>query len=865
MPQSPSARQILVDWANSQQNWVRGIVAEVLATRGPVPEEPLRHVFALALGEWELSNEGIDHAPALTTGVSASDAQETLVLSALRNVENVNRLAQSQEIAFNAGMTVLFGENASGKSGYVRILKRLAAVRSVEDILPDITRPAMASTSSASIEYEFAGANAILEWSGEAGVPPFTRLGIFDSRAALLHVDEDLNYRYMPRDLALFEHTHEAIRATRARLEAARNAKQPTSNAFLPRFQPGSIIYAKILTLGTTTDLVELEALAELSSDEELRVQALRDTIEALASRAISSQLEVARSEKSLAQAALSAGASINSFDWTAHNERVSARESSERRYRAATETAFADDEIPGILSITWRNFIEAGGAYLEEIGRRDYPEGGDDCIYCQQELSEVALILVRKYRDYTSNLLRVQLETAQSSLRDGALAISSLDAASLRREATPKVQAAEARQATHPLGAKTVVLAEQLSAIQEAVYLGRQVVDAAYLQELARDVCVLSESVATQAGNLEAVLTKQSVEREAERQKCRIELRNLEDRLTLRSQLTQIRAFVDDTKWASRASAILDTFRSLLRSLTEESKVASEDLINQDFQVRFTSECESLSAPHVNLEFPGREGAASRRKTLGSDYKLSQVLSEGEQNVIALADFLAESGVRGSTGPLIFDDPVNSLDYRRLQYIVERLVELSFHHQIVVFTHNIWFATALLGKFEETRQTARCSYYDVSSTSEQTGMVTPGSHPRWDTQKRTHGRVNGLIQSAGAASGETQQALIEKSYESIRNWCEVVVEQELFKKVTQRYQPHVQMTLLEQINYSELGSAANQILGLFKKACRVIEAHSQPLETLSIRPTLEELKEDWKQGQDALEISKTTSVATTR
>ena len=132
--------------------------------------------------------------------------------------------------------------------------------------------------------------------------------------------------------------------------------------------------------------------------------------------------------------------------------------------------------------------------------------------------------------------------------------------------------------------------------------------------------------------------------------------------------------------------------------------------------------------------------------------------------------------------------------------------------------------------------------------------MVTPGSHPRWDTQKHTHGRVNGLIQGAGAALGETQQALIEKSYESIRNWCEVVVEQELFKKATQRYQPHVQMTMLEQINYTDLGSAANEILNLFKKSRRVIEAHSQPLETLSIRPTLEELKEDWRRGQEALE-----------
>jgi wobble nucleotide-excising tRNase len=40
-------------------------------------------------------------------------------------------------------------------------------------------------------------------------------------------------------------------------------------------------------------------------------------------------------------------------------------------------------------------------------------------------------------------------------------------------------------------------------------------------------------------------------------------------------------------------------------------------------------------------------------------------VLSEGEK-VIALADFLAEASLKPAA-PVIFDDPINSLDYKRL------------------------------------------------------------------------------------------------------------------------------------------------------------------------------------------------------
>ena len=140
-------------------------------------------------------------------------------------------------------------------------------------------------------------------------------------------------------------------------------------------------------------------------------------------------------------------------------------------------------------------------------------------------------------------------------------------------------------------------------------------------------------------------------------------------------------------------AGTVLDTFPGLLRSLTVAAKSASEQLLNQDFERLFKVECMALRAPEVKLEFPGREGQPRRKKTVAARYALSAILSEGEQKVIALADFLAEVGLPKAPGPIVFDDPVNSLDYKRLEYVVNRVVQLSESRQVVVFTHNIWFA----------------------------------------------------------------------------------------------------------------------------------------------------------------------------
>jgi hypothetical protein len=69
---------------------------------------------------------------------------------------------------------------------------------------------------------------------------------------------------------------------------------------------------------------------------------------------------------------------------------------------------------------------------------------------------------------------------------------------------------------------------------------------------------------------------------------------------------------------------------------------------------------------------------------------------------------------------------------------------------------------------------------------------------------------------------------------------------------VTKRYQPNVSMQNLERINAGRLQDAIDVILPVFKKACRYIPGHSQPTETLGVRPTILELKEDWKRLQAA-------------
>jgi hypothetical protein len=102
------------------------------------------------------------------------------------------------------------------------------------------------------------------------------------------------------------------------------------------------------------------------------------------------------------------------------------------------------------------------------------------------------------------------------------------------------------------------------------------------------------------------------------------------------------------------------------------------------------------------------------------------------------------------------------------------------------------------------------------------------------------------MMDSAEKQNGEVRAALVEKGYEELRGFCEIIVEHEMLKGVVQRYAPNIMMTKLEKINTGELQKSMVAIMPVFEKCCRYIASHSQPPETQGIRPTLDELKADY-------------------
>jgi hypothetical protein len=833
-------RTILIDWANQQDGWARRLAAEVLETGRAIPESGIAEFYQQFKSEKGLTDSSAEDIPQIAATEVCAEEDESLILTKLHGIKGVNALVEGQEIAFNPRMTVLFGENGAGKTGYARVLKRAAGVRTAEDILPNAHNTGQSTTPSGLIGFRLGITDDEATWQNERGLAPFTRISVFDAPAVLLHVDTELGYVYTPADLALFKHCSDGVKAIAELAAAEVRAKQSTQNPFIARFARGTAIYPLIESLSPATSIDELEAAAGAKNGKsEKRIEKLSSEIAALKGNTLDEKLFAAQARRQSFEALVSLVRSMAALEAAAYETAREVLASTTTEYRRIRTELFAPGELQGSADDEWESFVSAAEEYRDHLGLEDYPHASDKCLYCQQKLDAASQSIIRRYRTFLDDSLGKQMIEAQTRLEATVPQYKDTDLAEPKAFISRLGQVDPKPDWLQEAGWVLAEAERLLSLTSQKAPLGET-----QLVERAKDLATVLDAALEAEKAAIVDLEKQKSDRSSALDTRQKELAELHARQELHKQLSAIKTHVADAQFVQKLDTVAKRIsNTTLRSLTDASKVASEQLVNESFGKLFDEECGLLRAPAVQLEFHGRSGRAERKKVV-AQHRPSTILSEGEIKSLALADFLAECRLRGTCAPMIFDDPVTSLDYRRLNEVADRLACLAENHQVIVFTHNIWLTTRLLSQFDDKKED--CSYYTVRDQDDAKGLVSPGTGPRQDTPAQIGKRINELLDTGKKADLTVQEAAAEKGYELIRSWCEAFVEQELLEKVTQRYQPNVMMTRLSSIKADFIPKAVAVINPIFNKACRYMGGHSQPLEQLSVRPCLGELDTDW-------------------
>jgi energy-coupling factor transporter ATP-binding protein EcfA2 len=226
-----------------------------------------------------------------------------------------------------------------------------------------------------------------------------------------------------------------------------------------------------------------------------------------------------------------------------------------------------------------------------------------------------------------------------------------------------------------------------------------------------------------------------------------------------------------------------------------------------------------------------------------------SQVLSEGEARVIAIAGFLAELKVAKHANAIVLDDPVSSLDHVFTGKTAARFAQEGLTRQVIIFTHNIAFLMDLEDACEALAKAGTPVAITVNTLrrgGKSAGITTDGAP--WHAMKvkqRAH-HLEELVHKIKPLYNDNIAEYNEKAshiYGLLREAWESCVEDDLFYNVVCRYRNSVQTRQLLEVAIEDLD--IHQIDLQISKASTWMTGHDKSKAMHDDRPAPDELLAD--------------------
>lgn len=700
-----SILQEIFAWTQALPAWQSDAVARLLAkqTLSADDQDDLFALLKLAYGIPD--PKGRIPKPLTADQIPAPVMKTTQVeLLAMKDMRNVNAIAENQRLPFSAaGLTVIYGDNGSGKSGYSRVLKLACRARDqTEAIHPNAHLPAgKAGVPEATFEITVDGIAKDAQWKhGEPAPPELSSFAIFDSRCARAYLDSEDDFSYVPYGLDVFE----ALAKICGRLKASIEAEQSQHTVDLSAFAPlrgDTAVGTLIAALSTKTTQAHVDALATLTPEELAEHAGLNKGLKENNPKEKANQFRLqARRVEAIATKARSKGALVDQpVVAKLRGLADSFRTAQAAAALAAKEFKESENLLPGTGGEAWRELFDAARKFATESHPdKAFPGLGADapCPLCQQPLAEGAGRLqrfetfIQQEAEKTSQARRATLIAEYKPFIAQNLALGLDDAIhdeikGLDAQLAADAKAFESQLSAHQEAIKAAVTSHEWEAVAEA------------LVNPAERLQALADKLNAEADTLE----------KASDEKARAALQRQFAELDARVRLGQVRDAVIaavgklslQAKLARCLSAVKTNAISLKASDMAEKVVSKElaDALNREFKAL------GVGTLKVSLQSRADRGKALHKLKLELPQSRSpgEILSEGEQRAVAIGSFLAEIGLSGGKGGIVFDDPVSSLDHRRRERVAKRLADEAASRQVVVFTHDIYFLCLLV---EEAR-----------------------------------------------------------------------------------------------------------------------------------------------------------------
>ena len=868
----------ILKWTETLPNWQRDAARRLLLNECGLSDADYSDFYALLKKEngIEVHSE-LSACPLATEHLPAETAVgEQVVLLALRELENVNRLPSDQTLKFaESGMTVIYGGNGSGKSGYTRVMKRACRARDQsEPIHPNAHDPsATAKIPTAKFDLKVAGGSEEVVWLRDSTSPDrLSKISVFDSRCARSYVTAEKDVAYLPYGLDIVENlANQVLPKLTAKLDAeiaAIDVDQLPFEHLLGDTEVGKVIgslcvdsgAAAITVLGTVSEADtnranDLERVLKeadpLSKAEELRLSAtrLKTYGKKLATPLVWVSSEAIEKLQQLV-------------------EEKTAAELAEAK--AADALRAGEELLPGTGGQVWKLLFAAARRYATEVAYpdADFPTSGDGkvCPLCQEELKASGTERIKRFEAYikndvvrTANEARKKVDEAKDNIERADLHVYPEEA--LRDE----------------LNVLDASVTNAIDAYQTSLDDRRSTILQCFATSKWEDLPMLMLCPRTKVRQLAAQQLKECralvrAADEIKRQELAAEHKELIARQSLAKCLTAVLGLVQRMK----NKAALEKCRPSLRTrpISDKSKEFASIAVTAELKKSLEREFKALGIGHIQTRLKDRpvRGKVLHQLVLDlpSIVKIDEILSEGEQRAIALGAFLAELELANHSCGIVFDDPVSSLDHKRRGLVARRLAQEAKNRQVIVFTHEVVF----LQQLQDESMDGEISIYSLEASGGFAGKVAEGLpwiHKSFKERLANLDANCRRFERLPWPDDPTEELASEmiRQYSFIRATIERITQDLILNGTVQRFRDYIEVSKLRKV-VGLLLEEVTELLRLNQRCHDVVEAHDPssakdlpPPTASELRKDLEDLKALIKKINDRRDPPKPTSAAT--
>ena len=850
MATTKSKKQILDylwEWAESSGEWAKMLTKLAIEKESSLSEKELNDIYGLYFKEAIAEDkETIPQIPRPEIDLTPSD----IALHSLSNIQGVNRLAENQNLHFSKNITVIYGENASGKSGYSRILKSLGFSYEKEtEVLCNVYCDDE-ECQNAKLIFSRNGEHQEFDWDGKCKCTDLQGISVFNNNCVSISLDTERELLVTPIGFHLFHVISDELDNLTA-LHKTKIASFKKEIDWLSELHEGTKVHNFLNKFNFNSSKDELKTLGSFGEKEKASLKKLKDDKRNLNKKLIQTEITSFKNQlgelKTIKTGIESAKNDFTLQDWNDIGNYLQEIELLKQEEQKGLKEIAEEKGIELYESDEFSSFIRAADDYIKKLNKEDYPSDENEiCIYCRQRLSgKEARDLLTSYRLLLNDSTQEQIKDKTQKLNELHFNLKSIS--SNIKLHYPSFGEDQEKKAIQPEIIKKYC--EEVDELKKIA--NKKVSNKVKKKKFIIDYESIIEELQLKIGTINTKLTEKEEtlsNNEEKEEELDGKINELLDRKKLNEKYTDTESILNNLQTAALLEGLTRVFNT--DPLSRKSSQARKELIAKNFNPIFDKELSGLrrSEIKVNLKFKTDKAKPLLIQDIGKDYRLTDVLSEGEQKSIALAEFLTELQLDESKTPVVFDDPVTSLDHKIIEEVAKRLIKMSANRQIIIFTHSILLFNSIKQNSELPRfKGIEFRYYETGTDIEYAGYLHDSPTLKEDSFKNYKTKINNILNLPKEERKKKETELAMDGYNKLRPAIEVFVEKEMFQETVKRYRKNVALMRLESVNGALIDEHKETLNDIYERCCGYIEPHSNP-DGLPQEPTLAELETDFKE-----------------